>query len=82
MCKGGKLLHWQVGWQPLPNEIHHNYGGRGEYPLEYYFSGNAIRACFLWTAVVIVRVSYRISVWEGEIFFKEGKPKLNHALNA
>ena len=28
------------------------------------------------------RVSYRIFVWEGEIFFKDGKPKLNHVLNA
>ena len=26
------------------------------------------------------RVSYKIIVWEGEIFFKDGKPKLNHAL--
>ena len=32
--------------------------------------------------VVIARVSYRIFVWEGEIFFKDGKPKLNHVLNA
>ena len=30
----------------------------------------------------VCRVSYRIFVWEGEIFFKDGKPKLNHALNA
>ena len=28
------------------------------------------------------RVSYRIFVWEGEFFFKDGKPKLSHALNA
>ena len=32
--------------------------------------------------VIHCRVSYRIFVWEGEIFLKDGKPKLNHALNA
>ena len=32
--------------------------------------------------VIHCRVSYRIFVWEGEVFLKDGKPKLNHALNA
>ena len=55
--------------------IHHSYTGAtgliGSTPGSFKHSKSTV-----------TRVSYRIFVWEGEIFFKDGKPKLNHALNA